>query len=265
MAVEKDSAVSPEGRRIRAAVRYRRAVADRSFLNGRGLVIFDCDGVLVDSERLVQDVDMRMIRALGWPITRAEIFDQHLGRSEADVIANIAARTAAPLPPTFVAERDAAYLQAFRAGLVAVPGVEKAILELHEQGWATCVGSSGSHDRIRLTLGLTGLLPLFEGRIFSAQDVPRSKPSPDLFLHAAKTMGVRPERTIVVEDSPSGVRAARAAGIRVIAYAGLTPAGLLGAADTVVTDMAELTQAIRSHAGAAVDHVRDHEISTRGQ
>jgi HAD superfamily hydrolase (TIGR01509 family) len=216
-------------------------------------VIFDCDGVLVDSERLVQDVDMRMIHALGWPITRAEIFDQHLGRSEADVTANIVARTGAPLPPTFVAERDAAYLEAFRTQLVAVAGVKEAILELQEQGWATCVGSSSSHARLRLTLGLTGLLLLFEGRIFSAQDVRHGKPAPDLFLHAAEVLGARPDQTIVVEDSPSGVEAARAAGMGVIAYAGLTPAGLLGAADAVVTDMAELTGAIHSQAAAVGD------------
>lgn len=120
------------------------------------------------------------------------------------------------MPATFAVERDSAYLEAFTSKLVSVPGVEKAIVDLHGMGWTTCVGSSGSHERIRLTLGLTGLLPLFDGRIFSAQDVLNGKPAPDLFLHAAAQLEADPNRTVVIEDSPAGVRAARAAGMRVI-------------------------------------------------
>lgn len=125
-------------------------------------------------------------------------------------------------------------------------GVRTALDALHDDGWLTCVGASGSHERIRLTLGLTGLLPLFEGRIFSAQDVTRGKPSPDLFLHAAERVGFAPGDTIVVEDSPAGVVAARAARMRVIGYAGLTPAPLLRDADVVIDEMAALPDAVES-------------------
>jgi len=211
-----------------------------------GLVIFDCDGVLVDSERLVQVVDMRMISALGWPITEQEIFDQHLGRSWDDVRANIESRIASPLPATFAEEKDAAYLEVFTNELLPIDGVREAILELHDRGWATCVGSSSSHDRLRLTLGLTDLLPLFDERIFSAQDVLNGKPAPDLFLHAASRMDARIDETIVVEDSPSGVDAARAAGMRVIGYAGQTPRRLIADAHVLIDDMGELVTAVQS-------------------
>lgn len=208
------------------------------------LVIFDCDGVLVDSERLVQDVDMRMIADLGWPITRDEIFEQHLGRSEAAVARNIERRTGRPLPPGFLTDRKAAYSHAFRTELTAVTGVHDAVHALHQGGVATCIASSGSHERMDLTLGITGLRPWFEDRIFSADEVAHGKPAPDLFLHAADTMGYRPGDCVVVEDSPSGVAGARAAGMPVIAYAGLTPARFLQDADAVIDDMHQLVTTI---------------------
>ena len=200
-------------------------------------VIFDCDGVLVDSERLIQEVDMAMIAELGWPITREEILSEHLGRTSTEVAANIERHLGRALPPDFHAVRDAAYTEAFRASLVEVPGVRGAVCELQEMGWQTCVASSGSHARMRLTLGLTGLRALFEGRVYSADDVARGKPAPDLFLHAASDLGVAPARCVVVEDSPSGVAAARAAGMPVIGFAGLTPRAALTDADVVITSM----------------------------
>ncbi|MFF2029276.1 HAD family hydrolase [Arthrobacter sp. NPDC058192] len=192
-------------------------------MNSLPLVIFDCDGVLVDSERLVQDIDMRMIGGLGWNITRQEILEQHLGRSEDAVMANIARRIGRPVPEDFPQCRRSAYEQDFKDHLKEVSGVRQAVQELHGVGHDTCVASSGSHATMRLTLGKTGLRTLFEGRIFSADEVAHGKPAPDLFLHAAEQMGYRPERCVVVEDSPSGVAAALSAGMAVVGYSALTP------------------------------------------
>lgn len=200
-------------------------------------VVFDCDGVLVDSERLIQEVDMAMIAELGWPITREEILSQHMGRTSAEVAANIERHVGRALPADFQAVRDAAYTEAFRSSLVEVPGVRSAVCELQAAGWQTCVASSGSHARMRLTLGVTGLRALFEGRVYSADDVARGKPAPDLFLHAARDLGVAPDLCVVVEDSPSGVAAARAAGMPVVGFAGLTPRAALADADVVITSM----------------------------
>ena len=209
------------------------------------VVIFDNDGVLVDSERLIQDVDMALIRDLGWPITREEIFAEHLGRSEDAVIANIERRLGRPVPVGFAEEKAAAYEAMLRERLVAVPGAAEAIALLREGGMRMCVASSARHARIRLSLGLTGLQPLFaEEHVFSAEDVARGKPAPDLFLHAAACLSAPPQRCVVVEDSPAGVEAAKAAGMRVIGYCALTPADLLGEADALVTHMTDLPAAI---------------------
>lgn len=209
-----------------------------------GLVIFDCDGVLVDSERLVHEVDLAMIAELGWPISLEEILDQHLGRSQAAVLANIERHLGRPVPPGFAEARVAAFEAAFVDRLEAVPGVEEAISVLQDVGVQTCVASSGSHTRIRLTLGLTGLWPTFAGRIFSAEEVERGKPAPDLFLHAAATMGVPAGSCVVVEDSPAGVRAARSAGMHVVAYCALTPPSMLAEADQRILAMRNLPRAV---------------------
>jgi haloacid dehalogenase superfamily, subfamily IA, variant 3 with third motif having DD or ED len=210
------------------------------------LVIFDCDGVLVDSERLVQDIDMRMIGELGWRITREEIFAQHLGRSEAAVTANIERAIGRPVPPDFARARRDAYEQSFRDRLTEVPGVRQAVDELHADGHETCVASSGGHARMRFTLGKTGLWSLFEGRIFSADEVAHGKPAPDLFLRAAQQLGYRPAHCVVIEDSPAGVSAARSAGMPVIGFSALTPRAYLHEADVIIDRMAELSHAIRA-------------------
>ena len=186
------------------------------------LVIFYCDGVLVDSERLVQRVDLAMIADLGWPITVEEIHAQHLGRTSADVLANVERRIGRPVPSGWTDRRREAYRSLFETDLTAIPGVVHTLDYLHADGYATCVASSGSHEAIRHSLQLTGLWDTFAGRVFSAQDVARGKPAPDLFLHAANTSGYQPAACIVVEDSPAGVQAGNAAGMTTIGYAGLT-------------------------------------------
>ena len=206
------------------------------------LVIFDCDGVLVDSERLAVSVEARLISELGWALTETEVIDRFVGRSDAYMLSAIEAAIGRPLPD-WQARYESALHAAFRAELVPVAGVIDALDALT---LPTCVASSGTHDKMGLTLGLTGLAERFDGRIYSVSQVENAKPAPDLFLYAAEQMGVAPNRCIVVEDSPSGVQAARAAGMRCVAYAsGLIPRDRLeGPGTTVIDDMSILPGAI---------------------
>lgn len=206
------------------------------------LIVSDCDGVLVDSERLMQDIDVQMITELGWPITRTEILNEHLGRSEASVTANIERHLGHPVPETFVEDRRAAHAAAFRTELREVSGVSQT--QLHDAGYASCVASSGTHERIRRMLDTTNLRGLFGERIFSSEDVRRSKPAPDLFLYAASSLGYSTDRCVVIEDSPSGVSAARAAGMAVIGYCETTPPAALNSADELIACMSDLPEAI---------------------
>ncbi|MGO4462664.1 HAD family hydrolase [Streptomyces sp. M-16] len=203
------------------------------------LVIFDCDGVLVDSERIAARVQVALGERLGWPLTEDEVVRRFIGRSSASVREQVAARlgdvTAREWDESFVR----LHAEAVDAGLAPVDGLPEALDRIT---LPTCVASSGSHEKMRHTLGRTGLYDRFAGRIHSATEVPRGKPAPDLFLYAAARMGVDPSACVVVEDSRPGVEAARAAGMRSLGYAGgLTPASALaGAGTTVFTDMREL-------------------------
>jgi HAD superfamily hydrolase (TIGR01509 family) len=203
------------------------------------LVIFDCDGVLIDSERLGVQVDVMALRELGWPLSETEAIARFVGRSDRENRATIEAHLGRNLPDGWGDQVDERYRQAFAIALTPVEGVLEALDRI---SLPTCVASSGTHEHLRYTLELTSLYERFAGRIFSADDVGRSKPAPDLFLHAAERMGAEPARCVVVEDSRPGVEAARAAGMRVLAFAGgLTPAELLDGPDTIVFhDMREL-------------------------
>jgi HAD superfamily hydrolase (TIGR01509 family) len=205
------------------------------------LVIFDCDGVLVDSERLAVAIDVKAIGALGWPITEAEVISRHLGRSNADVLADIEARLGRPVPADWEGVWDAEYRRAFDEQLEAVPGVAEAIKAVAAEGFQTSVASSGSQEKMRRTLGKTGLWNFFDGRVFSASEVELGKPEPDLFLYVAQQLGFSPDRCVVVEDSQYGVAGAKAAGMQAIGFAGgVTPSARLAAADAVITEMADL-------------------------
>ncbi|MGW4163414.1 HAD family hydrolase [Streptomyces sp. NPDC004788] len=203
------------------------------------LVIFDCDGVLVDSERIAARVQVALGAELGWPLTEEEVVDRFIGRSHAairdQVVARLGERTAAIWSERF----EERHREAVDADLTPVEGLPEALAAIT---LPTCVASSGSHDKMRHTLGRTGLYAHFDGRIYSATEVSRGKPAPDLFLHAARQMGVDPAACVVVEDSRPGVEAARAAGMRAFGYAGgLTPAERLAGPDTTVFhDMREL-------------------------
>lgn len=216
-----------------------------SFSDGFDLVVFDCDGVLVDSEVIAVRVDQLVLADLGWELQQEEIVQRFVGRSEADFVAAVQEQLGIELGAGWDRKYEPWYRNAFESGLVAVDGVEEALDGLR---LPHCVASSGSHAKMRRTLGQTGLWHRFEGRIFSASEVAHGKPAPDLFLHAAGTLGTAPERCAVVEDSAPGVQAARAAGMHVFAYAGgVTPAGrLAGPGTTVFDDMRQLPALIEA-------------------
>ncbi|MFJ9774712.1 HAD family hydrolase [Kitasatospora sp. NPDC101157] len=201
------------------------------------LVIFDCDGVLVDSEVIAVRVLVQLGEEFGWPLTEAEAIERFVGRSEAANHAMVAERLGEEAATLFDKRFRELHAEAVDAGLTPVPGLPEALDALEALGLPTCVASSGTHEKMRHTLGRTGLYGRFEGRIFSATEVGRGKPAPDLFLHAARSMGVDPARCLVVEDSGPGVQAARAAGMRALGYAGgVTAAERLAGPGTVVFD-----------------------------
>ena len=216
------------------------------------LVIFDCDGVLIDSERLAVKVDVQVLHELGWPLSEAEVIERFVGRSDRDTRAAIEAHLGRKLPTGWDERYRRLYEEAFVADLAPVDGVVEALDRIT---LPSCVASSGTHEYLRYTLGLTGLYERFEGRIFSVDDVRRGKPYPDLFLHAAARMGVEPSACVVVEDSRSGVVAARAAGMRVLAYAGgLTPSALLEGPNTqLFENMEELPEILHSNFSRHLD------------
>jgi HAD superfamily hydrolase (TIGR01509 family) len=185
------------------------------------LVIFDCDGVLVDSEPLACASFSRAIRAEGLDWSVEETMRRVMGLSLKTSLEICEAELGRKLPGDFLEKMQAVTYQTFRdAPLQPVAGVKDAVTALQAAGIDTCVASSGAPEKMRFTLGLTGLWDLFDGRIFSASQVPRGKPFPDLFLHAAISMNVQPFDCVVVEDSLPGVQAARAAGMKALAYAG---------------------------------------------
>jgi HAD superfamily hydrolase (TIGR01509 family) len=189
------------------------------------LVVFDCDGVLVDTERLTVAVEARVLTDIGWPHTVEEVVARWMGKASATQLAAITDRLGADAAGHFDKVLTAELHEVFDRDLTAVDGVPELLDRLESSGIATCVASSGTHERIRRTLGITGLLARFDGRIFSATDVTRGKPAPDLFLLAATTMGADPARCAVVEDSVYGVLAGVAAGMTVHGFAGGLTAG----------------------------------------
>jgi HAD superfamily hydrolase (TIGR01509 family) len=193
--------------------------------------------VLVDSERISTRIDVEVLTELGWPITQDEVIERFVGKTDAAQrreVEEYLGRTVSAEWESF-AHR---YRDAFAAELEPVDGIVDALDGIQIP---TCVASSGTPETIETKLRLTDLWERFEGRIFSAADVDRGKPAPDLFLHAAKELGVEAAACAVVEDSPFGVQAAHAAGMKVFAYAGgIMPPEKLESADAVFADMREL-------------------------
>jgi HAD superfamily hydrolase (TIGR01509 family) len=183
------------------------------------LVIFDCDGVLVDSEGISNAVLAQALSRLGLQISGDEAHDAYRGMFLTEIAADAERRLGAALPPDFIErfERDRAV--AFRASLEPVPGAAEAVRAVAAMGSDVCVASQGRLSKTELTLSLTGLRDLFGPHaLFSAHSVGRGKPAPDLFLYAAADMGCAPAQCTVVEDTMIGVEAALAAGMRAIAY-----------------------------------------------
>lgn len=208
------------------------------------LIIFDCDGVLVDSEELFIEIDRLVLAELGWPIERDEIVARFVGRSEEHFVNEVQAFLGQKLPADWMGSFQRHYQEVFRRDLRPVAGISETLDAIDVP---TCVASNGSHEKMRFTLGLTGLWPYFEGRTFSASDVSRAKPAPDLFLHAASTLGFAPEDCTVVEDSLAGVQAALSAGMKVVAYAGgvVTREKFAGTGATIIDEMSQLPRTLQ--------------------
>ena len=188
-----------------------------SFAPRYDLVIFDCDGVLIDSEPIANRVLAQRLGLIGLSMSEDEVMRRFVGRTRAGCLALAKDLLGRELPEGFAQEWDAALFAALEAELEAVEGVADL---LHGLRLPYCVASNGSPDRVRFSLRTCGLLPLFEGRVFSAADVANPKPAPDLFLHAARSLGAEPSRCAVIEDTPTGVAAGVAAGMTVFGYVG---------------------------------------------
>lgn len=202
------------------------------------LVIFDCDGVLVDSEHLSHQVLHELLLKEGVAISYQETIDRFMGASTSGFLQCVSTLCGG-IPDGFLSRFRERSLTAFAERLTTVPGVKEVLQSLP---MPHCVASNGTHLKMQATLGKTGLLERFKNRIFSAEDVTNPKPAPDLFLHAAKALGAEPTDCLVVEDSPTGVLAARAAGMRVVGYTAMTPSRRLvdAGAHAVFGSMSEL-------------------------
>lgn len=214
------------------------------------LLIFDCDGVLVDSELIAHAAMVELVTELGRPMTLEESFGIFAGRRLRDALAAAEAWLGAPIPPEVSAQAGQRLLERFRRELKPIDGIRDAIMALP---YPRCVASSSTRERLTLSLEVTGLAPLFGATVFSADQVENGKPAPDLFLFAARSLGASPADCIVIEDSVLGIAAARAAGMGAIGFAGASHANAeVGAklaaagADIVIQAMANLPAAVQS-------------------
>jgi HAD superfamily hydrolase (TIGR01509 family) len=205
------------------------------------LVIFDCDGVLVDSEPIAVRIDVEMLAEVGLTMSEEEVIERFVGRSPEVILAETEARLGRAVPEGWFDRGEARLRELYATELKPVPGIAEALEAIADP---VCVASSSAPDNVRYKLELTGLYERFAGRIFSAAEVANGKPAPDLFLHAASRMGASPSECVVIEDSRYGVEAARAAGMDVFGFAGgLTAAQVLEGPRTVVfEDMRALPQ-----------------------
>lgn len=205
------------------------------------LVIFDNDGVLVDSEPLSNTILAAYLSELGHPTTYEDSLRDYMGAAVHRVHDLVLERSGQRLPTDFDVTFHARVFAAFERELEPVAGAVDVLEKLVAGGVPYCLASSGSHERIRVGHRRTGLDRWFgDELIFSSEDVGRGKPAPDLFLYAAARMGVAPEKCVVVEDSPLGVRAAVAAGMDVYGFTAMTPAERLSGATELFADMGEL-------------------------
>lgn len=218
-------------------------MAQRGAAGGRcQLVIFDCDGVLVDSERISHQVLVDMLAERGVVLSLEQAVERFIGASTARCAAQLAELLGRPEADDAMREFARRTKAAFAADLQLVAGVPELLATLAALPLPFCVASNGNHAKMDFTLSHTGLQAMFEGRRYSATDVARPKPAPDLFLHAAACQGAQPADCVVIEDTPTGIAAARAAGMWALGFAAMTPAHQLHAAGAhqVFSHMAEL-------------------------
>lgn len=210
-------------------------------------ILFDCDGVLVDSEPIVNRLIWEMLIELGIDISLEDSIQRFLGKAIREELDAIAEMRGAPLPPNWLSTFQARRNVLLEAKVEAVPHIGHAIDVLSRLGLPMAVASGADRMKVELQLNRTGLIEHFQPtdvRIFSATEVARSKPAPDVYLLAASSLGVSPSRCLVIEDSPTGVTAGHAAGMTVLAYAGRNAPGPLIAAGATrtFTDMRELPE-----------------------
>ena len=181
------------------------------------LIIFDCDGVLVDSEVISCRAHAETLTRHGYPITSEQVFERFLGRSMRQATREVEAELGRSLPDDFHAQVYAEIFRLFAISLEATPHIGEVLDQL---AVPACVASSGPPEKISASLNRVGLYDRFAPHIFSAVQVPHGKPAPDLFLFAADQMQTRPARCLVIEDSVAGITAARAAGMTVLGFCG---------------------------------------------
>lgn len=215
-------------------------------MNQPDLVIFDCDGVLVDSEIIAARIEAELLTQAGFEITAEEIAESYAGLTFKDILLKIEEKAAIPLQATLIDQAEDLVDRRLKTDVRAIEGVHEAVAAVTVP---RCICSNSRSERIEVMLERTRVLPLFKGRIFSALETPsgKPKPSPDVFLHAANTYGANPANTFVIEDSVHGIAGAVSAGMRVIGFTGgahsypghadmLTEAG----AETVIRRWADL-------------------------
>jgi HAD superfamily hydrolase (TIGR01509 family) len=219
-------------------------------MTGLHLIIFDCDGVLVDSERLSHRVLVDMLAELGVELGFDDVLERFIGSSLPRCLEFVGQLLGRPAPADFQSRFAQRTKEAFAQALQPVAGIEELLAWLPVP---CCVASNGNRAKMNFTLGHTGLLARFQGRMYSVEDVAQPKPAPDLFLHAARSLGAEPARCVVVEDTPTGIAAARAAGMRAFGFAAMTPAPRLrqAGADAVFSSMGELRELLAPLAQAA--------------
>jgi len=219
-------------------------------MSGFDLIIFDCDGVLVDSEIIAAQVESRLLTEAGYPISVEEMGERFAGMTWKNILLQVEKEADIPLSASLLDKSEKLLDQRLERSVKIIDGVKFALARLTTQ---RCICSNSSSQRLDMMLTKVGLKPYFENHIYSAKDLgpDRVKPKPDIFLHGAKQFGVEPDRCLVIEDSTHGVHGARAAGMRVVGFTGashtypshadrLTDAG----AETVISRMSDLPAVI---------------------
>lgn len=230
-------------------------MTDKASSSTGPLVIFDCDGVLVDSEPLSVRVLVEALNRHGIDMAEEEAYQRFLGRSLATMRQVMDEEYDFHTGPEFLETLRIDLYDLFKTDLKPIPGIAETLDALALQNLPRCVASSSQPERIRLSLAITGILDKLEPHIFSASMVKNGKPAPDLFLYAADQMGVTPENCIVIEDSPAGIEAAQRAGMTVFAFTGGSHAAVPGyreridalSPDLIFDAMPDLLHLVKNH------------------